>query len=578
MEKEKHDKIEQKLSDNQLNELRQLILGLNHAEMDHLNRLLKDPHEFSLEISALLPHSISQLIHDKSIKKDDLIPFLESLMQDSVHQNSSRLANILFPVMGPAIRKAVAEDLKKMIESLNNGLESGISPKHLKWRVQALFSRKSYAEILLSNAYVYHVKQVFLIHRQTGLMLHHETDNETVSENADMVASMLSAISDFVKDSFHTSESEGVEMMRVGDTNIWIEQGPHAAVAAVVDGNPPPVLRLTMKESVEAIHFNFIYELERFSGDTSSFNNSSKFLRTCLQKEKVERSPKPPYFAIFLLLSILLFASALVYFHFERKYRWEKFTAQVEQADGIVVTNNFRRQGKFVLQGLKDKQAVDLQLVLPDYGFDSTMVDLQFKSFISLDPDLVLKRARLALREPETIKLDYQSGVLLIEGSCSEDWLNKARLTYLKVWGIEKIDESGLQSEEKKTKPKPDFGWILQTIGQSNFTYLLNENVLNQRQEQLFDSLQAAMLKLDSLNMLKNKQYLVEVISYTSRISNLEANTRIANDRANSLIQRLVKAGVSVKLMNKRVVYVEDVEIPGPVRSVAFKVVEEANK
>lgn len=579
-ENEKHQNIEQLLSDNQLNELRQIILGLNREEVDHLHRLLKEPHEFSLEISNLLPHSIKKLIEDKNISKEDLIPLLENLLQDSIHQDPKRLANILFPVMGPAIRKAVAEDLKKMVESLNQGLESGVSPKHLKWRLQALFSNKSYAEILLSKAYVYHVKEVFLIHRQTGLMLRHETDDEMLSPNADMVASMLSAISDFVKDSFHTNDNEGVEMMRVGDTNIWIEQGPHAAVAAVVDGNPPPDLRITMRESVEAIHYNFAYELEKFTGETTPFSKSSKFLRTCLQKEKVEKEAKPPYFAIAMLLIVLLMAGVLLYFHFEKKYRWSKFMALVEQADGIVVTDNFRQSGKFVIRGLKDKQAIDLSLVYPQFGFDSTDIDLQFKSYISLDPNLVLKRARMALKEPETIDLSYSSGVLFLKGTASDEWLNEARKIYVRVWGIDQIDESGLHFTEPQSviKAASDLNWIIKVIERTNFTYLLNENKLNTRQEQLFDSLQIAATLLDSFNLVNSRNFTIQVLSYTSRISNMEANTKIAFARATSIIQRLEQAGVPAGLLKKQVVYVEDVEVPGPVRSVAFKLVEEENK
>ncbi len=579
-ENEKNQNIEHLLSDNQLNELRQIILGLSREEVEHLHRLIKDPHEFSIEISNLLPNSIKKLVDDKTISKEELIPFLENLVQDSVHRDPKRLANILFPVMGPAIRKAVAEDIKKMVESLNQGLESGISPKHLKWRLQALFSNKSYAEILLSKAYVYHVKEVFLIHRQTGLMIRHETDDEIISPNADMVASMLSAISDFVKDSFHTNDNDGVEMMRVGDTNIWIEQGPHAAVAAVVDGNPPPDLRITMKEAVEAVHYNFTYELENFSGETTPFSKSSKFLRTCLQKEKVEQEAKPPYFAIGMLLIVLLIAGVLLYFHFERKYRWNKFMAQVEQADGIVVTDNFRQSGKYVIRGLKDKQAIDLNLVYPQFGFDSSDVDLQFKSYISLDPNLVLKRARMALNEPETIQLSYNNGVLFLKGTATEEWLNEARKIYVRVWGIDQIDETGLSFDEPKAivKPLPDLNWILKVIERTNFTYLLNENKLNARQEQLFDSLQIAAKLLDSFNVVNKQNNVIQVLSYTSRISNREANTTIARARAETIIQRLEDAGVPARLLKKQVVYVEDVEVPGPVRSVAFKLIEEENK
>jgi len=82
-----------------------------------------------------------------------------------------------------------------MIDSLNTTLEHGFSPKRLAWRFKAMFSGKSYAEIVLSHAYIYRVKQVFLIHKQSGILLKEISDIEDPSaKDADMVSSMLSAI------------------------------------------------------------------------------------------------------------------------------------------------------------------------------------------------------------------------------------------------------------------------------------------------------------------------------------------------------------------------------------------------
>lgn len=162
MENKPSNHSEELLEAGKLNELRKLLIGLSQSELDRIKLLLNDPHEFSKELSSLLPYAIRKMIEQGEVSIDNLLPFVEEAMHKSIQKNPQRLADILFPVMGPAIRKAVSEDLKRMIAAINTSLESGFSPKTLKWRLQALTSKRSFAEILMANSYVYHVSHVFL--------------------------------------------------------------------------------------------------------------------------------------------------------------------------------------------------------------------------------------------------------------------------------------------------------------------------------------------------------------------------------------------------------------------------------
>ena len=80
------------------------------------------------------------------------------------------LADALFPVMGPAIRKSITETLRGMLESFNEALDNSFSLRGLKWRVEAMRTGKPFAEIVLMHSLLYRVEQVFLIHRETGLV------------------------------------------------------------------------------------------------------------------------------------------------------------------------------------------------------------------------------------------------------------------------------------------------------------------------------------------------------------------------------------------------------------------------
>jgi len=237
---------------NRLHELRTLLTGLDKTELQQLNTLIKDPEAFSDEIRKLLPLSIRKMVDAGDISMENLLPLIEEAMRESIQRNPETLADILFPVMMPAIRKAVATDIKQMLDSLNNTLEHSFSFKRIGWRAQALLSSRKYSEIVLSHAYIYQVKQVFLIHKSTGLLLAQVSDEQQGNvANADMVSSMLSAIKDFVQDSFVNKKGNILEEINVGRMRIMLEQGPYAILASVVEGNIPKVYHDLLKETIE---------------------------------------------------------------------------------------------------------------------------------------------------------------------------------------------------------------------------------------------------------------------------------------------------------------------------------------
>ena len=54
-----------------------------------------------------------------------------------------------------------------------------------------------------------------------------------------MVSGLLTALRDFVKNSFRSGDTDDLEALTVGDLSVWIEQGPRAILAAVVRGRAP---------------------------------------------------------------------------------------------------------------------------------------------------------------------------------------------------------------------------------------------------------------------------------------------------------------------------------------------------
>jgi OOP family OmpA-OmpF porin len=187
--------------------------------------------------------------------------------------------------MGPAIRKAITSALQGMIQSFNQVLEHSFSLKGLKWRFEAMRTRKPFAEVVLLHTLVYQVEQVFLIHKDSGLVLQHVVGKSVIAQDPDLVSAMLTAIKDFVQDSFGGKKEESLETLRIGERNVWIEQGDNAFLAAVIRGNPPMDLQAVLREAIEEINFRQRDELESFDGDTTCFEEIRYILDNCLQAQ-----------------------------------------------------------------------------------------------------------------------------------------------------------------------------------------------------------------------------------------------------------------------------------------------------
>ena len=163
--------------------------------------------------------------------------------------------------MGPAIRKAIAHTLASMMETLNRTVEHSVSWRAVQWRWTALRTGRPFAEVVLLNTLQYRVDQVFLIHRETGLLLQHVSSDIRAGQDADQISAMLTAITDFVRDSFATEAGDTLDALRVGDLAVSVEEGPHAILACVVRGSVPYSVRSVFQNALESVHMQLGAEL-----------------------------------------------------------------------------------------------------------------------------------------------------------------------------------------------------------------------------------------------------------------------------------------------------------------------------
>ena len=435
--------------DPKLEALRSLILEEDRAAIAKLQQKFDDPRQFAEAISSVLADAFTLAgARDEQLAKA-LAPILELATQASIRKNPGTLVGILYPLMGSVVRKSIAESLDGTLQRLNQAFKHSFSLQGLKWRLEALRSGSSFADVVLKHTVQFRVEHVFLIHRKTGLLIEHVAAPEVTSQDPQLVSGMLSAIQDFVRDSFEGTDKSGgggIDTLRLGDVLLWCEEGPFAFLAAVIRGNPPESLHAALRETLTNIHDQYRSQLEEFQGDSATLGDLVTPLQRDLQQQERPREKQLSPWLWITPLVLLLLVGGWVIRRTIVRLRVDAYVQRLREEPGIVVANAELRNGKWQISGLRDPLAVDPASLLPQSGLNSKRVAFHWESYQALNPAIVLRRLAASLNPPPSVSLSLKGDTVEVTGSVPQYWVERARtLVAALPAGSPKVDLSALR-------------------------------------------------------------------------------------------------------------------------------------
>ncbi len=533
--------------DDPLGELRNLLLAEEQAEVAKLRQRLDDRDARAGDVGEVLAEAVTIRSRGDESLTDALLPTVEKALVRSVQKDPTHLVDALFPVMGPAIRKSIASTLAGMLQALNETLVTSFSVQGLKWRLEAWRTGRPLSEVVLLRTLVYSVEQVFLIHRETGLLLQHVRASSGAVQDADKVSGMLTAIRDFVHDSFGGRETEGLDAFQVGELTVWIEQGPRAILAGVIRGNPPQGLRAVFTETIEKIHRDQARDLEAFEGDASPFERSRPSLEACLRQQRQEAAGKAPRAstkAASLLLRIALAVvlagiGLLAVFSVRRNRRWDDYLARLAAMPGIVVTGSERHGGKLHVTGLRDPLAGDPASALAPARLRAGDVVTAWRPYQGLDPELVAARAKHVLEPPATAVLAVRDGVLVATGAAPRRWIADARRQWRAIPGVARFEETGLLDTDAR-----DLEAARKTIEARLFLFSPGSAELSESEAAKLPGAAADLKRLPALSAAAGKTARVEVVGRGDSEGTETINRPLSRQRAERVVAALRAKGI----------------------------------
>jgi hypothetical protein len=350
-----------------------------------------------------------------------------------------------FAVLMPTIRRVVLSLLERTFENFNRVLDVSVSPRSFAWRLESWRTGKPFAEIVLYHTVQYRVEQVLLIHRETGLLLAQASSNP--SAEADLVSAMLTALQDFARDSFQMGD-ETIRTFKIGDLTMLVETAPHATVAAAVRGTPPAEIADALAVALETIELRFSNDLTGFVGDSSLFEATKPILETCLttvymqqasQKRK-EAAPKllPRWLVPVLVLGFLVGAFWFGVQAYQNQ-KWHEAVSALRLEPGFLILED--NQDRLV--GLRDPLSREPQVVLDSLGYGA--VPQVWGLYQSLEPQLILERARQALEPAKSTAIELRDQTLVLSGQATEAWVRRAKLIARGLAGVSLVDSRAVE-------------------------------------------------------------------------------------------------------------------------------------
>lgn len=258
------------------------------AEKEALAAQLAALEEDHAQDIASLEETLRQLQARVQLNEDELVSRITQqlghIIEDRSREARQEMAEAVGPIMADAVGVQIREDREEMIQVLNPIIIPTIgrfiqqSLRELRENIEAQLKslagrRNITGDMAIAQAIPFHVREIFLIQRQSGLLLarYHAEEADDEEDDSDLISGMLTAIRDFVQDSFGREGDDGeLDAIQYGEQRIVIRGGTAVYLAIVLTGYEPTGTSVVLSEYISDLHVEHGIALKSYQGDPAT--------------------------------------------------------------------------------------------------------------------------------------------------------------------------------------------------------------------------------------------------------------------------------------------------------------------
>ncbi len=411
-----------------------------------------DPEAIARAIAPEIALSIKEQIRlDGNAIPQVLGPEMGKAIKAQIESERDAMVDALYPVIGSTISKYMVE----VVQEINRKVESTLSFGGIKRKIRARIQGVSEAELIFQESVGYQVQAIFLIDKDSGLVIQEIQQPGEKQLDSEMIAGMLTAIRSFANDCI-TSGSE-LDSIDYGDWQIPLEAAGYCYLAVVIKGEPDKQFRSKIRQVLGEIVLKYGNDIQEYSGNMATIPLA---IRTKLEqlseqnKDQPQKSSSPP-----MLLWLIIFLLGLVFIPWVIvNYRaraaqniTQTAAAQLDVAPELSVyrLDSQVKDGQLILSGrvpskyLRDRAAVMMQQLASQ---NNLQLDNQIATVdVPLDPSLIggeiQRLTNLFNQQPRVnIETSYQPKTLTINGFILDQSIYRTiNQTFSQIPGVEQI-------------------------------------------------------------------------------------------------------------------------------------------
>ncbi len=391
----------------EIEQLRELLFKREQQRLDDLEAELRDREQRIDALGEVLPESLTRLQDDKQLQQS-LKPQLIRGIETTIRSNPKRFAMMFYPVIGPAIRRAISEALKGLLENINHTMENSFSARSWRWRFEAWRTGVPFNQIVLKHTLAYSIDEVFLVQRDSGLLLARSARDANEVLDRDAVAAMLTAIQRFMQESFDTDDDHPVRSIEIGEHTLWIIPGRDASLVALIQGAISRQARGELQHQLEQIHDGHELLLRSYHQHSDSpdhiLDGLEDDLSECLLRKQLESSSdqtgkgkKQPIMLWLLLLALLAVLAWQLWQWWWLDRDRDQLVEKIQQTPGWVLMTDAIENDQINIKALRDPLAATPESLIDALAIDQAKVRFTLEDYQSTAASLALQRLSNAL-------------------------------------------------------------------------------------------------------------------------------------------------------------------------------------
>ncbi|MEA2048842.1 MAG: OmpA family protein [Campylobacterota bacterium] len=270
-----------------------------------------------------------------------------------IASNRDTMVDTFYPIMGGMISKYVSHAIKEMTETINLKIENGLSFEKYKRKLKSKVTGVSETELLLEESNNALISSLFVIEKESGMLIVEAHFEDKAISDPHMVASMASAIKDFINDWIQDNEKKNeIQILSYGSATLYIESAGSVYIIAFLDAEPNHELRSSINAFFASIVQQYAMFFQNFDGDDSAeeIGELGDKMRGYLNTQHIarhspaKRSTRNPskYLLIIFAVSVLTYlgyAAKEAYLEYQLEKKIEKDTGykiEVEREEGFM--------------------------------------------------------------------------------------------------------------------------------------------------------------------------------------------------------------------------------------------------